>query len=198
MLEAGGNAVDAAWPRGIALGVLHSDQVNFAGVAPMIVYLADRDEAVTIAGLGAWPRAARLETFTGEHGGTIPLGLLRTVVPAAPDAWILALERYGTIGFGDVAAAAIRFAREGFTMHPVMAEYIAAQRGRRTAAWPQNAAIYLPAAARRRRASCSCRPTSPRRSSTWPTRSARPARRGRAPGSPRRAPPSTGATSRRR
>ena len=82
ILEAGGNAVDAAVAAGIALGVLHSDQVNVAGVAPMIVYLADRDEAVTIAGLGAWPRAARLETFTGEHGGTIPLGLLRTVVHA--------------------------------------------------------------------------------------------------------------------
>ena len=143
ILEAGGNAVDAAVAAGIALGVLHSDQVNVAGVAPMIVYLADRDEAVTIAGLGAWPRAARLETFTGEHGGTIPLGLLRTVVPAAPDAWILALERYGTIGFGDAAAAAIRYAREGFTMHPVMAEYI--RRNEDTyRRWPQNAAIYLP------------------------------------------------------
>jgi gamma-glutamyltranspeptidase/glutathione hydrolase len=34
-------------------------------------------------------RAARLEAFLGEHGGVIPLGILRTVVPAAPDAWIL-------------------------------------------------------------------------------------------------------------
>ena len=73
----------------------------------------------------------------------IPLGILRTVVPAAPDAWILALERYGTMSFGDVAAAAIRYAREGFTMHPVMAHYIAknAETYRR---WPDNAAIYLP------------------------------------------------------
>jgi gamma-glutamyltranspeptidase/glutathione hydrolase len=143
ILEAGGNAVDAAVAAGIALGVLHSDQVNVAGVAPMIVYLAGRDEAVTIAGLGAWPRATRLETFIGEHGGAIPLGLLRTVVPAAPDAWILALERYGTIGFGDAAAAAIRYAREGFTMHPVMAEYIRRNEDKYRR-WPQNAAIYLP------------------------------------------------------
>ena len=109
----------------------------------MIIYLAERDEVVAIRGLGGWPRAARLETFLGEHGGTIPLGILRTVVPAAPDAWILALERYGTMSFGDVAAAAIRYAREGFTMHPVMAHYIAknAETYRR---WPQNAAIYLP------------------------------------------------------
>ena len=143
VLEAGGNAIDAAVAGGIALGVVHSDQVNVAGVAPMIVHLAASGETVTIAGLGGWPAAARLETFERDHGGTIPQGLLRTVVPAAPDAWITALERFGTMTFGDVAGAAIRHAREGFTMHPVMAEYIAryADNYRR---WPENAAIYLP------------------------------------------------------
>jgi len=143
VLEAGGNAVDAGVAAGLALGVVHSDQVQCSGVAPMIIYLADREEAVVISGLGGWPRAARLETFLGEHGGVIPLGILRTVVPAAPDAWILALERYGTMSFGDVAAAAIRYAREGFTMHPVMAHYIArnADTYRR---WRDNATIYLP------------------------------------------------------
>jgi gamma-glutamyltranspeptidase / glutathione hydrolase len=142
VLEAGGNAVDAGVAAGIALGVLHADQVQFSGVAPMIIYLAERDEAVAISGLGWWPRAARLETLLSEHGGTIPLGLLRTVVPAAPDAWILALERYGTMSFGDVAGAAIRYAREGFTMHPVMAHYIDknVETYRR---WPDNAAIFL-------------------------------------------------------
>jgi gamma-glutamyltranspeptidase/glutathione hydrolase len=143
VLHAGGNAVDAGVAAGLALGVVHSDQVQFSGVAPMVIYLADRDEVVTIAGLGGWPKAARLETLMAEHGGTIPLGLLRTVVPAAPDAWILALERYGTMSFGDVAAAAIRYARDGFTMHPVMAHYIA-MNARTYALWPQNAAIWLP------------------------------------------------------
>jgi gamma-glutamyltranspeptidase/glutathione hydrolase len=143
VLAAGGNAVDAGVAAGIALGVVHSDQVQFSGVAPMIVYLADRGEAVVISGLGGWPRAARLETFVAEHGGRIPLGLLRTVVPAAPDAWILALERYGTMTFGDVASAAIRYARDGFTVHPVMAHYI--ERNVETyRRWPDNAAIYLP------------------------------------------------------
>ncbi len=96
------------------------------------------------AGSVGWPRAARLGTLLAEHGGTIPLGILRTVVPAAPDAFILALERYGTMSFGDVASAAIRYAREGFTVHPVMAYYITrnVETYRR---WPSNAAIFLPA-----------------------------------------------------
>jgi gamma-glutamyltranspeptidase / glutathione hydrolase len=143
ILKAGGNVVDAGVAAGIALGVVHSDQVQFTGVAPMVIHLAERAETVTIAGLGGWPRAARIETFVEQHGGAIPYGVLRTVVPAAPDAWILALERYGTMSFGDVAAAAIRYAREGFTMHPVMAHFIDkyADGYRR---WPANAAIWLP------------------------------------------------------
>src|SRR3712207_3118911 len=109
-LLAGGNAVDAAAAAGITLGVVHPDQVQVSGVAPMVIHLRETDEVVTISGLGWWPRAARVEHFERAHGGTIPLGILRTVVPAAPDAWILALSRYGSMGFGDVAHFAIRHA----------------------------------------------------------------------------------------
>ena len=74
VLEAGGNAVDAGVTASIALAVVHSDQVQFSGVAPMIIYLAERDEAAVISGLGGWPSAASLQTFIAEHGGAIPLG----------------------------------------------------------------------------------------------------------------------------
>ena len=39
------------------------------------------------------------------------------VIPAAPYAWITALEKYGTMRFGEVAQAAIRFARDGFNVN---------------------------------------------------------------------------------
>ena len=142
MLEAGGNAVDAGVAAGIALGVVHSDQVQFSGVAPMLVYSAERDEVFSIAGLGYWPRAASLELFRDRHGGGIPVGLLRTVVPAAPDAWITALAEFGTMSFAEVAAPAIRHAREGFAVHPVMAAFIDRYRDRYRM-WPGNAAIWL-------------------------------------------------------
>ena len=41
ILEAGGNAFDAGVAAGIALGVLQSDLVNVAGVAPIILYHAE-------------------------------------------------------------------------------------------------------------------------------------------------------------
>ncbi|MGI9336202.1 MAG: gamma-glutamyltransferase family protein [Gammaproteobacteria bacterium] len=143
VLESGGNAIDAGVAAGLTLGVVQSDLVNIAGVAPIMLYLAQRSEVLTISGLGTWPAAASLERFEREFGGHIPEGIARTVVPAAPDAWITALEHYGTMSFGDVAAAAIRFADEGFVMYPLMAELIALN-AERYARWPSNAEIYLP------------------------------------------------------
>lgn len=143
ILQAGGNAVDAGVAAGIALGVLQSDLVNCAGVAPILIYLAEKQEVVTIAGLGTWPRALDPELFMREHGGKIPLGVLRTVVPAAPDAWITALRRYGTMSFGDVAKAATRLARDGFPMYPLMADSLK-RHAERHAQWPSSAAVYLP------------------------------------------------------
>ncbi|HEX3536972.1 MAG TPA: gamma-glutamyltransferase, partial [Stellaceae bacterium] len=143
ILQAGGNAVDAGVAAGIALGVTQSDLVNCAGVAPILIYLAEKREVVTIAGLGWWPKALDPELFMREHGGKIPVGVLRTVVPAAPDAWITALRRYGTMSFGDVAAAAIRIARDGFPMYPLMAASLE-KHAERHAMWPSSAAVYLP------------------------------------------------------
>jgi gamma-glutamyltranspeptidase/glutathione hydrolase len=143
VLEAGGNAVDAGVCAGLVMGVVQSELVNIAGVAPIIVYLAETDEVVTISGLGCWPAAIDPELFVREHGGSIPDGLLRTVVPAAPDAWITALARYGTMRFGDVAAAAIRFARDGFVMYPLMAHLLATYAAG-YARWPSSSSIYLP------------------------------------------------------
>ena len=143
ILQAGGNAIDAGCAAGIALGVLQSDLVDVAGVAPIMIYLADREEVVTIAGLGPWPKALDPQLFQREHGGKIPKGVLRTVVPAAPDAWITALRRYGTMSFGEVAEAAIRLARDGFPMYPLMAASLKRHEADHRA-WPSTAAIFLP------------------------------------------------------
>jgi gamma-glutamyltranspeptidase/glutathione hydrolase len=142
VLEAGGNAIDAGCAAGIALGVVQPDIVNVAGVAPIILYLAERDEVLTISGLGTWPKAASAAYFRERHGGRIPTGILRTVVPAAPDAWITALARFGTMSFVDVATDAIRFARDGFATHPLMAELIA-QHAAEYARDPAAVAVFL-------------------------------------------------------
>jgi gamma-glutamyltranspeptidase/glutathione hydrolase len=142
ILEAGGNAVDAGCAAGLALGVLQPDLVSVGGVAPIMIRMAD-GRCETIAGLGHWPASLPPDVFLREHGGEMPSGVRRMVVPAAPDAWIQALERHGTMRFGDIAEAAIRFAAEGFATYDLLAESVAAHADEyRT--WPQNAAIFLP------------------------------------------------------
>jgi len=143
ILEAGGNAIDAGVAAGLAMGVVQSDQVSIAGVAPMMIYLAKEQKLITIDGLGGWPASASCEFFAREYGGVVPEGVLRTVVPAAPGAWIKALQDHGTMTFGEVASAAIRFARDGFVMYPFLAFWIrqAEEKYRR---WSSSADIYLP------------------------------------------------------
>jgi gamma-glutamyltranspeptidase/glutathione hydrolase len=183
ILQAGGNAIDAGVAAGIALGVVQSDLVNCAGVAPILIYHAEKREVVTIAGLGPWPKALDPELFMREHGGKIPVGVLRTVVPAAPDAWITALRRYGTMSFGDVAAAATRLAREGFPMYPLMSASLK-KHAERHASWPSSPA------------KCSARAISAPLCNTWPTRRRPPNHAAATPGSKPPATPSTAATSR--
>jgi len=143
VLEAGGNAIDAGVAAGIAIGVLQTDKVNFAGVAPQIIYTAKNKKVHCIDGLGVWPKAITPDYFMKRHGGKIPKGVERCVVPAAPDAWITALEHFGTMSFGDVASYAIRFARDGFPMHPMMSEFIK-KNEENYKRWPASKKVFLP------------------------------------------------------
>jgi gamma-glutamyltranspeptidase/glutathione hydrolase len=143
ILEAGGNAIDAGVATGMALAVTQPEYVNFAGVAPIIIYSAKDDRVFTIPGLGPWPKATPRDFFQKNHGGKIPHGILRTVVPAAPDAWITALGRFGTMSFGEVAQSAIGYARDGFPVYPLMSEIITEHEAEYRA-FPSNVALYLP------------------------------------------------------
>lgn len=143
VLEAGGNAIDAGVATGIALNVLESEMCSFGGVAPTMLYLAERNEVLSFSGVGPWPRRATCEYFVREHAGMIPKGILYSVVPAAADIWLSALERYGTMEFGEVAQAAIRFARDGFPMYPMLRQQIL-ERVEGMEGMPTTQAVYLP------------------------------------------------------
>ena len=143
ILEAGGNAIDAGVATGIAIDVLQTDKVNFGGVAPQIIYTAKDRKVNCIDGLGVWPKAITPEYFVKRHGGKIPPGVERAVVPAAPDAWLTSLANFGTMSFSDVAASAIRFARDGFPMHGLMSEFITDNLSSYQR-WPSSRKVFLP------------------------------------------------------
>jgi len=120
MLERGGNAVDAGVAAGLAINVVQPDMTSLGGVAPIMLYLADTNEVITVSGLGWWPRAATIESVSKLGNGTIGVGVARTVVPAAVDAWLTSLSRYGTLSLADVAAPAMELAVDGFPMYGAM------------------------------------------------------------------------------
>ena len=118
ILEEGGNAIDAGVASGIAINVTEPHHTSFGGVAPIIIYHAASDTVVAISGLGRWPRAASIEYMNEHGGGEIPVGILRSIVPSAADAWVTALEKYGTMSFEQVVTPALELAEDG---HPVSA-----------------------------------------------------------------------------
>jgi len=142
VLAAGGNAVDAGVAAGFTLGVVHPDMVSVAGVAPILVHVAKTRETFQVSGVGPYPRISSVSYFRERHGAEIPPGLARTVVPAAPAAWLAALERWGTMSFADVVAIASGHAGRGFPISRFSAYQMAvnADKYRR---WPTSAALYL-------------------------------------------------------
>ena len=124
ILEEGGNAIDAGVASGIAINVVLPNATSFGGVAPIIIYHAASDSLATISGLGRWPRAASIEVFNQRAGGQIPLGILRSVTPSAPDAWLTALERYGTMTFEQVVTPAMELADLGFPLSAITQRYL--------------------------------------------------------------------------
>ena len=114
ILQAGGNAIDAGVAAGIALGVLQIDLVDFAGVAPIMIYHAEKREVVTIAG-------ARRAGFAGPAfrparerpvwGGRVAPRLILVVAahPVRPGAALVATflrpVEEGVVGHGRLEAA---------------------------------------------------------------------------------------------
>lgn len=143
ILDQGGNAVDAGVAAGLALGVLQPDIVGVTGVAPIIHFDAKTKAVTTISGLGRWPRRASCAYFRDHADGTLPLGVLRSVVPASIDAWLTALDLHGTKTFEDVAAGALDLAHRGFATHELLASTIEEDVAL-YAQWRSSASVFLP------------------------------------------------------
>ena len=141
ILEQGGNAADAGVASGLCLNVVVPESAHFGGVAP-IIYGPISGAVETISGLGRWPMAATIQHFMQNHGGDMPEGLPRTVTPAAPDAWLSALARWGTMTFEEVVQPALELAQSG---RPVDHRFHRALQEPSIQAYETTAATFLPA-----------------------------------------------------
>ena len=110
ILKAGGNAADSAAATIFALSVTDSRSFCFGGEVPILIYDAKHQTVTVIDGQGAAPRLATLDHFKGTDG--IPArGIEPAAVPAALDACLTLLDRFGTMTFTQAIAPAKKLLR---------------------------------------------------------------------------------------
>ena len=151
ILTQGGNAVDAGVATVLAAAVTEQSRFGLGGEIPILLKLAGKP-VVAISGIGTAPAKATVEFYQSrkaepweEEGHTSPipaLGMLAAPVPGVFDALILALSKYGTMSFAQVAAPAIEYT-SGF---PIAEEFAAFIHGneRFLDLWPASRDFFLP------------------------------------------------------
>ena len=145
MLEAGGNAFDAAVAAGFVLQVVEPHLVGPGGEVPIIFHSARSGETRVLCGQGPAPAGATIEHYRREGLTLVPgNGLLATVVPGAFDAWMQLLRDYGTLPLAKVLAPAIHYAERGHPLLPRAAATIAGLADFFAREWPTSAAFFTP------------------------------------------------------
>jgi gamma-glutamyltranspeptidase/glutathione hydrolase len=118
-LKHGGNAIDAGATMWFCLTILEPHRVGVAGESPILVYSADEERVIAVNGQGPAPKAATIGWFKEQGYDLIPPdGFLPAVVPSAFDAWVKALDEFGTMTLAEVLQPAIELAAKGFPVYP--------------------------------------------------------------------------------
>lgn len=129
LLRQGGTAVDAAIGANAALGLLEPVGNGIGGDLFALVW---DPEGGTLHGLNASGRSpagrslAALKARLGERERIPSHGSLAVTVPGAVDGWFELHQRFGRLPMAEILAPAIRYAREGTAVPPLIAYHWAA------------------------------------------------------------------------
>jgi gamma-glutamyltranspeptidase/glutathione hydrolase len=130
VLRAGGNAVDAAIAANAVLSVVYSASCGIGGDAFWLVYDPNVREVIGYNGTGRTPKAASLDRLRGPAGPVLPQrGALTVTVPGAVRSWEEVGRAHGTRGLDELLAPAQSYARDGYVVTDVVAEYFALNLG---------------------------------------------------------------------
>ncbi len=119
MLQAGGNAVDAALATAIAL-TLCEPCSNGLG-SDLFALVWDGTELLGLNASGRAPAAWSPARYAGQ--AAMPrAGWTTVTIPGAVSGWVALSKRFGKLPFADLFAPAIRYARDGYAVSPIVAE----------------------------------------------------------------------------
>jgi len=113
VLEAGGNAIDAAAAAAFALGVCEPAASGLGGQTMMLIHLADEQRTLALDGSSRAPNRATLDTLSRAD---LSRGYRATTVPSTPAVLDYARRTWGRRPLAQVLEPAIRVAEEGFTI----------------------------------------------------------------------------------
>jgi gamma-glutamyltranspeptidase / glutathione hydrolase len=129
MLRKGGNVVDAAVATAFALTVVRPQSCGIGGGGFMVIWDAQKQQAVTLDYRERAPAAASRAMYLSDEGEPDPTlsqrGGLAVAVPGDVAGLCYALDQYGTLDLRTVLAPAIRLAREGFAVDETLADAMA-------------------------------------------------------------------------
>jgi gamma-glutamyltranspeptidase/glutathione hydrolase len=124
ILKQGGSAVDAAIAANAALGLMEPTGCGIGGDLFAIVWDPDAESLSGLNASGRSPRSLTLEYFKEQGLEQIPpRGPLPVSVPGTVDGWYALHEQFGRLSMARNLAPAIRYAREGFPLTEVIAQY---------------------------------------------------------------------------
>src|SRR5580704_194516 len=119
IMQAGGNAVDAAVATGFALAVVYPEAGNIGGGGFLLLRTA-RGEVHFIDYREKAPAAATENMYLDAQGNVIPdlsvVGYKAVGVPGSVAGLVYAEKKYGKLTLAQVMAPAIKLARDGFPL----------------------------------------------------------------------------------
>ena len=119
MLQAGGNAVDAALATAITLTLVEPCSNGLGSDLFALVWKGS--ELVGLNASGRAPAAWTPQRYAGLSA--MPRAGWDTVtIPGAVSGWVALSTRFGKLPFADLFEPAIRYARDGFAVSPIVAE----------------------------------------------------------------------------
>ncbi len=121
MLQQGGSAVDAALATAIALTVVEPTSNGIGGDVFSLIW--DGNQLHGINGSGRAPAASTAAAVRAAGHAEMPnTGWWPVTVPGAPRAWADLHARFGKLPFAKLFEPAIRYARNGYFVSPIISK----------------------------------------------------------------------------
>jgi gamma-glutamyltranspeptidase/glutathione hydrolase len=126
ILQARGNAIDAAIATAAAIGVVELPMSGVGGDGFIMCYDAATKRVYGVNATGPAPAGATREFYV-ECGGIPMKGILSVSVPGIVDGWLMAHRQFGKLPLLDVFTPAIELCEQGFPVTNKLADTLAGE-----------------------------------------------------------------------